>query len=116
MTIPTNEDNAADRLKFHEDALARRRPVPHIQTSAELEAAAIAVTNAKDGQGRPVHLCQNPLDVQRVRYALTSATAWFEDPNFFFADAEPGMGEIAAVENLILLATLLREHLRAGNA
>jgi hypothetical protein len=92
-----------------------RRPVPHIQTSPELEAAAIAVTNAKDSQGNPVRLCQNPLDVVRVKYALTSVTQWFEDPTFFFADAEPGMGELAAVENLILLATLLREHLKAGN-
>lgn len=90
-----------------------RRPVPHIQHTQALEEAAIAVTNAKNGAGLAVHLCQNPLDVSAVREALTCVADWFEDPAFFFESAPNG--EMAAVENLILLATLLREHLRAGN-
>jgi hypothetical protein len=93
---------------------AKKRPVPHIEHTPALEAAAIAVTNAKDGEGRAVLLCDNPLDVQKVRYAIGGAAKWFEDADFYFHGQTPE-SEVAAVENLILLATLLREHIRAGN-
>lgn len=97
------------------------RPVPHIQHTPALEAAAIAVTNAKCctcDTGLPIVLCENPLDVNKVRGSLQEVSSWFKDPHFFFSDEHVhgrGNGELAAVENLILLATLLREHLRAGN-
>lgn len=92
---------------------AAARPVPHI--NSELEAAAIAVTMAKSADGKPVNLIDNVFDVQRVRHALTGVAAWFEDPAFFgHGEAQPD-AEIAAADNLILLATLLREHLKAGN-
>ena len=94
------------------EAAAAKRPVPHINHTPEIEAAAIAVTNARV-DGKPVVLVDNPLDVQQVREKLMGVGHLFEDPGFFFTD-EPN-GELIAVENLILLATLLREHLRAGN-
>jgi hypothetical protein len=91
-----------------------RRPVPHIQHTAELEAAAIAVNNAKGPNGLPIRLCQNPLDVERVRYALGAASEGLKDPTFTYESDEPTV-ELTAIENLILLANLLREHLKAGN-
>lgn len=93
---------------------AAKRPVPHINHTAALEDAAVAVSAAKGANGLPVHLCQNPLDVHSVRTALSDHARSFEDPAFFYEDEHAG-AEMAAAENLILLATLLREHLRAGN-
>lgn len=87
--------------------------IPRIHHTPELEAAAIAVNQAMDGTGNPVALVTNPLDVQKVQQALKGVAAWFDDPSFFF-DREPN-AHLAAAENLVLLATLLREHLRAGN-
>lgn len=90
-----------------------RRAVPHIQHTPELEAAAVAVGHATSSGGTPIMLCQNPLDVRQVREALQYVGKWFEDPAFFFPD--DAAGELTAATNLVLLATLLREHLRAGN-
>ena len=95
------------------DAITRR-PVPHIQHTPELEAAALAVLHAKDGAGKPVNLCMNPLDPVKAREALAGVAAWFDDPNFFFSDDSPG-AELAAAHNLALLATLHAAHLKAGN-
>lgn len=91
-----------------------KRPVPHIKHTPELEAAAIAVQNAKSANGLAVHLCPNPLDVHAVRVSLSDFSRSFEDPAFYYEDEHAG-AEMAAVDNIILLATLLREHLRAGN-
>ena len=99
---------------MNETAAATGRRVPRINHTPELEAAAIAVTNAKGPDGRAVNLCHNVLDVHRVRYALQSTLKWFEDADFYFEGQQEG-SELAAAENVILLATLLREHLRAGN-
>lgn len=93
---------------------AARRAVPHINHTPELEAAAIAVVNAKDWQGRMIVLCTNPLDVHAVRQSMGMFQRWSEDIGFY-SDGEPEGFELGSVENLILLATLLREHLRAGN-
>lgn len=93
---------------------AAKRPVPHIIHTPELEAAAILVQGAKGANGLPVHLCENPLDVHAVRTSLSMAAHSFEDPAFFYEDEHAG-AEMAAAENIILLATLLREHLKAGN-
>ena len=90
-----------------------RRPVPHIQHTADLETAAIAVQNAKGPNGLAIRLCQNPLDVERVRYALSAAAEGLKDPSFTY-ESEAAT-ELIALDHLILLATLLREHLRAGN-
>jgi hypothetical protein len=92
-----------------------RRPVPHINHTSELEAAAIAVSNAHDSEGKVVRLCGNPLDLGAVRQALQGVSQWFEDPTFYFHTESTSNAEIAAATNLILLATLLREHLKAGN-
>jgi hypothetical protein len=91
-----------------------RRPVPHIQHTPALGAAAIAVQNAKSPKGLPINLCGNPLDVERVRYALGAAAEGLKDPTFTYESEEPTV-ELVAIENLILLAVLLREHLKAGN-
>ena len=87
------------------------RPVPHINHTPELEAAMIAVTNAKV-DGKAVNLT-NPMNVHQVRENMLGISSMFEDPGFFFES--DSANELVAVENLILLATLLREHLRAGN-
>lgn len=91
-----------------------RRAIPHINHTPDLEAAACALTTATSAAGHAVNLCGNPLDVHQVRDALKTVADWFEDPSFF-GEGEPVQTELAAVNNLILLATLLREHLRAGN-
>jgi hypothetical protein len=92
------------------------RPVPHIQYAAALETAAIAVANATDRHGKSIVLCANPFDVHHVADRMTEFAGWFVDPSFFFpTDGEGPDAKLKAVENLILLATLFREHLRAGN-
>lgn len=88
-----------------------RRPVPHINHTVALAHAASSIKNAlMPSDLKPMH---NPMDVHQVREALQGVAAWFDDPNFYFPD-DPD-GEIKAVDYLVLLATLLREHLRAGN-
>ena len=95
--------------------------MPHIKHTEALEAAAIAVTRAVNGCGCPVMLCRNPLDAHVVEESLREASSWFIDPNFFFIDCrddparEPGNTRLAAATNLILLTTLYREHIKAGN-
>jgi hypothetical protein len=88
------------------------RDIPRIKHTPELEAAAIAFTNAKSPKGLPVNL-GNPFDVKAVRRSLVGMGQWFDDPSFFFD--EDAAGELTAVENLILVANLYREHLKAGN-
>jgi len=92
-----------------------RRPIPHINHTVALAQAATAVTNAKDGAGTILHLCANPMDVHQVRDSLQGVADLFEDPSFFFEGESPTSAELTAVNSLILLATLLREHLLAGN-
>ena len=87
------------------------RPVPHIQHTVALAHAASALANAVVPSG--LDAIHNPLQVASVRKALEGVAGWFNDPNFFFPD-DPD-GELKAAEYLITLATLLREHLRAGN-
>ncbi len=89
-----------------------RRPVPHVNHTPELEAAACAVLAAKV-DGIAVRLVDNPLDVDQVRDKMRGIACMFEDPAFFFENEDAC--ELIAAENLVLLATLLREHLRAGN-
>lgn len=91
-----------------------RRPVPHIKHTEALEAAAIAVTNAKTSKGQAIMLCPNPLDIHQVRDSMREVAKWTEDPGYYCQDEGPD-AELTACNNLILLATLLREHLRAGN-
>lgn len=93
--------------------MSNPRPVPHINHTPELEAAAIAVTEARNSKGAPILLCPRPLDVHQVREALQMVSKWFEDPAFFFPE-DPN-AQLTAAHNLVLLATLLREHLKAGN-
>lgn len=116
MSLPSNEENPADKAKFDQEALERhrgRRPVPHITHTTELEDAALAVSLARRG-GHPILLCRNPLDVQAVRDALSSVSEGLKDPSFTYEAEEPAV-EITALEHLVLLAILLREHLKAGN-
>ena len=96
-------------------ANTEKRAVPHINHTRELDAAVAAVTGikAKDVDGKTLVLVENPFDVTQVRERMQGVADLFEDPSFFF-EGEAN-GELVAVENLILLATLLREHLRAGN-
>jgi hypothetical protein len=91
-----------------------RRPVPHIQHSQALEDAAIAVHAAVDSEGRKIFLCHNPLDVNQVRATLQEVTLWLKDPAFYLENESPAV-ELTNVDHVILLANLLREHLRAGN-
>jgi len=92
-----------------------RRPIPHVASSPGLVAAVAAVMEAKRLNHSEValKLCDNPMDVTQVRDALQGLSEWFTDAEFFFPD-DPD-GELKAVEHLILLAHLLREHLRLGN-
>jgi hypothetical protein len=91
-----------------------KRAVPHINHTPALTAAASAVANAKGEDDAPVSLVDNPFSVHQVREKLQGVADLFEDPSFFF-EGLPN-AELVAVENLVLLATLLREHLRAGNS
>jgi len=91
-----------------------RRPIPRVNYTEALEAAAIAVTNAKDSKGNPIALCPKPLDVHVVRESLAEVSKWTMDPTFYCQDEGEG-AELVACTNLILLATLLSEHLKAGN-
>ena len=91
-----------------------RRPVPHITHTDALEDAAIAVTNARDSKGTPIILCPKPLDVHVVRDSMREVAKWTEDPAYYCQDEGPN-AELEACNNLILLAILLREHLKAGN-
>jgi hypothetical protein len=81
-----------------------KRPVLHIEMTPELEVAIRAA---------PLTEGMNPADAQSVRDALSKVARTFEDPAFFY-DSEPTL-EIKSLDALISMATLLREHLRAGN-
>lgn len=81
-----------------------KRPVLHIALTPELEAA---IREAPGTEG------MNPAEPQSVRDALAKVARTFEDPAFFY-DSEPTL-EIKSLDALISMATLLREHLRAGN-
>lgn len=75
-----------------------------------LEAAVLHVHNAVDGKGLKVFLCR-PLDPEDVELKLRTMVGWLQPGNVFM----PASGREAAVTNVILLAELLREHIRAGN-
>lgn len=92
-----------------------RRPIPHIEYSAELEAAALAVSNARAANGHAVSLCANPLDVGGVRAAIASVARFFDDPAFYGESEDQKAVELNAAENLTLLCALLTVHLKAGN-
>jgi hypothetical protein len=81
-----------------------KRPVTHIALTPELE---VAIRGAVPQEG------MNPAEPQSVRDALAKVARTFEDPAFFY-DSEPTL-EIKSLDTLLSLATLLREHLRAGN-
>ena len=74
-----------------------------------LEAAVIAATNARDGQGRCVHLC-NFMDPAAIAARIREMQGWLTPPNVL-DDAVA----TAARRNIQLLSNLLREHIRAGN-
>jgi len=54
------------------------------------------------------------LDVHVVRDSMREVAKWTEDPAYYCQDEGPN-AELEACNNLILLAILLREHLKAGN-
>lgn len=92
-----------------------RRAVPHINQTAALVAAAAAVSRALGVPPIADNLRGlNGWDVQQVRAAIGQVSIWRDDPSFYLEGETEGT-EIGAVEFLILLATLLREHLKAGN-
>ena len=92
--------------------MSATRPIPHIKWTKELEDAAAAVTNAKDSKGLAINLCTNPMDEFKVRDSIKEVSRWFDDPSFYAGDE---VSEINICDNLLLLVTLLREHIRAGN-
>lgn len=87
------------------------RPVPHINHTQALAEAAHLVRVASVPTG--LEKIENPMDVIAVREALRQVGRWFEDPQFFFPD-DPD-GELKAAEYSVLVMTLFRDHLRAGN-
>lgn len=90
--------------------MSNPRPVPHINHTVALAHAATAVANAViPGELQPV---RNVMNVHAVRTALINISEYFEDSGF--ASDNPDK-QLQAVEYLVLLATLLREHLKAGN-
>lgn len=91
--------------------MSETRPVPHIHHTQDLANAAAALMAAS--VPTDALKVSNPMDLSEVRDALQGVAAWFDDPDFYFvADSH---AELKAAEHLVLLATLLREHLRAGN-
>jgi hypothetical protein len=87
------------------------RPVPHINHTQDLAQAANTLANTPLPIG--LEKVTNGMDVYQVRESLQQLGQWFMDPKFFFPD-DPD-GELKAVEYAVVLVTLLREHLRAGN-
>lgn len=81
------------------------RAIPRIQMTPALQAAIAAIPAASS--------LENPANPLHVREMLAKAARSFEDPTFFYADA--AADETKAVETLIQVATLYREHLLAGN-
>lgn len=86
---------------------AKKRPVPHINLTPELQAAIQAYS-----AGAPPGQLVNPGDAALVRDAMARVAHSFEDPAFFYTDE--AATEIAAIDHLILLATLHREHLKSS--
>lgn len=91
----------------------QKRPVPHINHTVHLAQAANALAQAGVDLPAERFRIANPMDVEQVRFGLAHAAQWFDDPSFFFPDADDA--ELQATEYLILLASCLREHLKAGN-
>ena len=56
----------------------------------------------------------NPADAAEVRDALLASVEYLKDPDFFSED-EPVADSLAAMQLIIDLATLYREHILAGN-
>lgn len=113
-------DVLADALKENDMNDMNELPTPQINHTTALEDAAIAVSRATNGCGLPVFLC-DALYPQSVERALKEIGGWFADPDVRFIDCQDspdnksGNTRLAAIENLILLATLYREHIKAGN-
>lgn len=74
-----------------------------------LEQAAIRAMQATDSNGLHVRLCPDFLDPAEVKKTLMQLAGWFHPDNEFIAGDK---GEENALTNLILLAELLREHVR----
>jgi len=108
--------NPLEQRKPRMNDNAYRRPVPHIQHTVELDAAAAAVMAAQTKRPQLAENLRdfNPYAVFDVRRAVGQVCVWREDPSFYL-EGEPTGTELEAVEFLVSVATLLREHLRAGN-
>lgn len=76
-----------------------------------LEDAIIKATNAKDGRGLHVHLC-NLHEPKAVAERIREMAEWFNTPGTFIGGLQAAD---AAAKNIQLLAAVLREHLYAGN-
>ena len=85
-----------------------------------LDAAMIAVARATDNRGRMIRLVTNPYDPLQVRAALANVCQKLGQPSQLhrhMTDIAPGLTRVSETDltHMILLATLLREHIRAGN-
>jgi hypothetical protein len=90
-----------------------QHPVPHIKHTKALEDAAIAVVRATDALGRAINLTGGSgLDPAQVERRIAECAGWFVDPSFFLGE---GTTRLNTINNLILLAELYREHVKAGN-
>lgn len=87
-------------------ATKQKRAVPHIEITPALQEAIAAYSTG-------VRVRANPGDPEAVRSQLSTMARTFEDPAFFYTDET--VSEADAVQELILIATLYREHLLAGN-
>lgn len=74
-----------------------------------LERATIRAMQATDSNGLRIILCPDFLNPVEVKRALMQLAGWFHPDNEFIAGDK---GEENALTNLILLAELLREHVR----
>lgn len=87
-----------------------RRPIPHINHTMALAQAATAITNAViPDELQPV---RNVMSIDQVRTAVLLMAEHIESSGIAADNPEK---ELQLVDYLILLATLHREHLKAGN-
>jgi hypothetical protein len=87
---------------------------PMKNVTYELGAAMVRLLNdARDGRGLHVYLA-NPSDPDAIRCRMVAIARWFEDGCMFFPDHIDQRE--SALTNIILLAEVLREHIRSANA
>ena len=89
------------------------RPVPHIDMTPGLRQALDQFAGSQAMKRAQV----NPCDIEDLRSRIKNMANWFESPAFFTegTEGDASQQELEALSQLILMATLLSEHIKAGN-